>query len=53
MVKVKQTCFLNLKLRLKNVVKQKAGCSYCLIQMALMKIHTRSIVIFAEESDEC
>ena len=52
-VKVKQTCFPNLKLRLKNVVKQKVGYSYCLIQMVLMKIHTRSIVTFAEELDEC
>ena len=52
-VKVKQICFQNLKLRSKNAAKLKVGYSYCLIQVALMKIHTRSIVIFAEESDEC
>ena len=51
--KAKEIWFPNLKLRSKNVAKLKAGYSYCLIQVALMKIHTRSIVIFAEESDEC
>ena len=49
----KQICFQNLKLVLKNVAKQKAGCNYCSIQMALMKIHTKNIAICAVESDEC
>ena len=34
MVKAKQICFQNLKLRLKSVVKPKAGYSCCLIQIA-------------------
>ena len=42
-----------LKLRSKNVVKRKAGYSYCLIQMALMKKHTKTIAICAVESDVC
>ena len=52
-VKVKQTCFQNLKLRSKNVAKRKAGYSYCLIQMALMKKRTKTNAISAVESDVC
>ena len=52
-VKVKQTCFPNLKLHSKNVVKRKVGYNYCLIQMALMKIHIKITEISAVVLEEC
>ena len=51
--RAKRICFQNLKLRSKNVVKRKAGYSYCLIQRALMKKRTKTNAICAVESDVC
>ena len=52
-VKVRQTCFQNLKLLSKNVVKQKVGCNYYLTQTVYMRKHTKIIEIFVAGLDAC
>ena len=52
-VRVGQICFPNLRLHWRNVMKRKAGCGFYIIQILLMRVHSKPIVIYVVAFEEC
>ena len=52
-VRVGQICFPSLILHWRNVMKRKAGCGFYIIQILLMRVHSKPIVIYVVAFEEC